>query len=170
MFWRLVPWPRRSGRPSLALIHHWYCTNTAGHGDSAVDHSRFRHCTGRGWVGGLKEWPSSIFTHNIPFKMLQREARIQRHTHSIKLLHQLCWMSYIYIYILTQTLMHRPVTDDGTRVFMLCVVLTCGLIFCCSQLCFETLKKKKAHTSCDNEICVTLTLEDTCENKTRLSR
>lgn len=41
-------------------IHHWYCTNTAGHGDSAVDHAGFRLCTEAGWACGLKGWPVSI--------------------------------------------------------------------------------------------------------------
>ena len=53
-----------SGCPSLALIYHWYCSNTAGHGDSAVDHSGLRPCPDRGWVDGLSD---SLFTlHATP--------------------------------------------------------------------------------------------------------
>jgi len=61
VFWHVL-WPLHSRCSSLALIYHWYCTNTAEYRDPAVDHAGFRLCADRGWVDGLKGWPASILT------------------------------------------------------------------------------------------------------------
>lgn len=80
--------------PCLALIYHWCYANIAGHGYSAVDHTGLRHCSGRGWVCGLKGWPAPPPTHSTVVKgcWLKHEFRkATRHTRwFIRLLHWLC--------------------------------------------------------------------------------
>lgn len=87
-------WNRHTGCPCLALIYHWCYANIAGHGYSAVDHTGLRHCSGRGWVCGLKGWPAPPPTHSTVVKgcWLKHEFRkATRHTRwFIRLLHWLC--------------------------------------------------------------------------------
>lgn len=87
-------WNGHTGCPCLALIYHWCYANTAGHGYSAVDHTGLRHCTGRGWVCGLKGWSAPSPTHSTVVKgcWLKHEFRkATRHTRwFIRLFHWLC--------------------------------------------------------------------------------
>lgn len=87
-------WNGHTGCPCSALIYHWCYANIAGHGYSAVDHTGLRHCSGRGWVFGLKGWPAPPPTHSTVVKdcWLKHEFRkATRHTRwFIRLFHWLC--------------------------------------------------------------------------------